>query len=466
MKLWSFIHRRSVRVSCVKVHEYSTKVQAEEKFKHKLKQGRLPYRHNAPSGRKVKNPTHDRFLAELWACSLEEVFPLLERSLEAEAEHDSLFQQAMQKFVDFGELQKAKKVFELMRQHDFRNHLAAWNMFFRICARLGQYEDAILGYEDMKGSKIKSNERCCTALIESYGMLKRLPELLQEFEDLDLCKDLVFYTQCVKECARIGDVVIAEKIHEELSRKKIQIDCVFVNEFLAVLKASGDVALSRKYFHLFDDKLKGGLNKDIFNRYLSIIQYEGNMEEVEWILEEMKAREVGIDDFTIFHLAHALAHAKDVDRVLALMESGIDVFRSLVVALAKTERLSELPIFVQTFKNHAQETDNFSSMFSVLHRERKYELMDAIFGELHSGVGESSILDFHNVTVGVAVARLRFEIKHMETGDTRRIVVGRGKHQRSAGSSNLKEALLKSTVLPHSNVISDPDPAYLILERT
>ena len=51
---------------------------------------------------------------------------------------------------------------------------------------------------------------------------------------------------------------------------------------------------------LFDDKLKGGLNKDIFDRYLSIIQYEGNMEEVEWILEEMKAREVGIDDFTIF----------------------------------------------------------------------------------------------------------------------------------------------------------------------
>jgi len=129
----------------------------------------------------------------------------------------------MQKFVDNGELQQACSVFELMRKHEFRNHLAAWNMFFRICARLGQYDDAIRGYEDMKSSKIKANERCCTALIESYGMLKRLPELLQEFEDLDLQKDLVFYTQCIKECARIGDVVIAEKIYEELNRKRIQV---------------------------------------------------------------------------------------------------------------------------------------------------------------------------------------------------------------------------------------------------
>jgi len=433
----------------------------------KNEERRRKLRKNEGLQRVISDPKVKEYMLKLQRASSSNITTILNDAVANGIKEPSIFLMGMKQFDKHRSSTEAFKVFHQMKTQTIDPSLECYSQYFRLCGKIEAYSKAIDEFQIMKEKKVAPNTPVMTSLIESFAALKKLPELLKDFDSHGLEKNVIFYTSLLKTCIRIGDVDTALDILQEMESNKIEINEITATVLMRVFKSHGDVTLAKKWYHELQYRIQPCIQ--FSSTYLSILADHGKIDEVTQLYHDMESAKL-TDKMVINIVADAFANAGDLCGVEELFQKhqySVEIFTSLMKALYKTGNIHSIEDYLKSHPNFLDDRQAQYAIFSHLLSYGDMGFLDRIYDnyfgpqKIPFGSVDNKILwEFHQYPFSIVVPCIRYGSRSIDDEEWYIMNVGRGKHLRK-GTQSLRDHILNSCLFSDLEFRTLENPGFL-----
>ncbi|KAI4301526.1 hypothetical protein L6164_034795 [Bauhinia variegata] len=197
-----------------------------------------------------------------------------------------------------GEVELAKRVFEMARNEGYGNTVYAYSALISAYGRNGYYDEAIRIFESMKHTGLKPNLVTYNAVIDASGKggveLKKVLEIFDEMLSNGVQPDRITYNSLLAVCSRGGLWEIARNLFSEMVERGIDQDIFTYNTLLDALCKGGQMDLAMAVISEMRSKTIFP-NVVTYSTMVDGYAKAGRLEEALNVFNDMKFLSIGPD---------------------------------------------------------------------------------------------------------------------------------------------------------------------------
>lgn len=212
-------------------------------------------------------------------------------------------------FGCWGDLGTALNLFKEMKDKtlnssSFGPDLCTYNSLIRVLCLVGKVKDALIVWEELKGSGHEPDAFTYRILIQGCSKSYRMDDAMRIFNEMQyngFCPDTIVYNTLLDGLFKARKVMEACQVFEKMVEDGVRASCWTHNIVICGLFRNGRAAAG---YTLFCDLKKKGKFVDGITYSIVVLQLcrEGQLEEALQLVEEMEARGFVVDLVTITSL--------------------------------------------------------------------------------------------------------------------------------------------------------------------
>jgi len=417
----------------------------------------------------ARGPEHKRFFLQIKKAKHNEVLQILQMAKLSGCLSVVLFDVAMRKFADKGRFRDALQVYRMMRENSHEPEPRNLKLIFAILRKLELNSEIIALFESME-SKDRAPEHF-TGALEAFAHSTRLSELCSLYESYDFPFHMMFYSELMRVYSLTGDLKSGLKLFgrllEEAPEKIYDHSTAFMNNLFVLIKKHGTVSLARKIFH----NIPNPLSVRTLNTYLSILVKEGNLAEIESIIETMGEN---TDQITMGILSNAYAMNGAYEKsqnILTKYDSPV-MLATLIRYMIERGEFDLVNSTLSRFQHLKKDEGLFQSTFEAFYKAGELGRLDAYYNSLGPEIvpyiaedsDSGAHWDVHRWQIGTALACIRHGLRSTKTlPNTTIVVTGHGRHltYTKGNRGALKEHLTRNSHLLGDFVVRPGNGKYI-----